>query len=246
MALFVVVVLMISYSDANCIFQDAKESSYTLDLRTLSAFYIEESDPIKYNTYFYTPCNNNVFCNYTYINKTDYVMVGHRRYNDPLHTCNAANAQWDNGRLQPMYDDNTQTWTFIYTNGDDLWCWDKLLNQTVNRTMELNFICSHNLNTEYSVLFVGEIETGSCYYQMMIETELACISNPSINNNNNQWSGGSVFLMVIIIVMFAYCVSGCIGNRCRKFPHQAFWEKLPKYVFTGSIITKEFVFRGKL
>ena len=147
---------------------------------------------------------------------------------------------WDDGKVQPHYDQIDSTWTFEYNENNA--CND---NQTA--TLYAFFKCDEDAG-DYRIEHVGTFEDNQCQFEIYVDTIWGC-PGMLTEGANEQLSPGTYFIIVLFGGLMIYCMIGWLigyinngkyGDFVSNIPHITFWLKLPSLVLAGCVFTKDF------
>eukprot|EP01083_Nonionella_stella_P141381 435464_1 len=238
--LFVLCAVIINvHATPLCVFTDSAGSTEQLDLRTMKAKTLQQTDSLT-NIYQFTPCKNGI--NLAVCNGTAMAVKLHSASD---HQCLIL-AHWDAAAQAalPLYDGIRKRWTFNYSTGNEC-------DGGVPYTFFAYFNCDPKVN-DFVVVSAGTPR--KCTGEMFIDTQYACVARTTTATPQNKESttgGGGTFLIIILVGLSVYFVIGYIicamRNRhrgvinSRNIPHHRFWKAFPVLVVAGCLFTKEFV-----
>eukprot|EP01084_Bolivina_argentea_P313481 542867_1 len=147
--------------------------------------------------YLWSICGNREFCDGENVMMTQTIGAG-----SDMENC-AVVARWNSTEAPQFDSDNGGTWTFLYVNGDED-CGNP------RRKLNSRFVCSPG--TEYYVDGFGELGQGSCFYQIEVKTQYACIDSTytCVANNHKGW------LNIILVVTSIFVVT-IFALMCFKY-----------------------------
>eukprot|EP00483_Globobulimina_turgida_P000323 UN00323 len=166
----------------------------------------------------YTPCRNGVNCSIPEKNVHNSTMVS-QISNKSLPSCAAYLGVWDAGKTQPIYDINKfnkEQYIFEYKNGYK----QTNGNCTNGRYLNVTYICNDDIeliseaNLTCKQLPYHTNNKGICYYEMLIPTKLACLSE--MDHGLSRELRATIWLSIILgVICFFYCCVGYIMNGWR-------------------------------
>lgn len=219
----------LSYADEQCQWDiSVNHKAFTLDLQRLQnlnaslqcALHSQHRNPHLLSwftagwTLQYTPCRNGISCN------ESLSMVSKIAGNRSFPRCAAFLGVWDSGRTQPLFvehaTDNREQYVFQYRNEYR----EPFGNCSNGHLLNVTYLCDEDIDT-YSESNISCHEltpsNGTCIYEMVIPTKLACLGaiTPSQNNESSALHA-SVWMTIIFAAVFMfYCISGYILNATR-------------------------------
>ena len=223
-------------SQDECVFEDASGSNHKLDLRSLMGLNITMREEFVNHLYQYSVCANNFEC--TYSDGTNMMGMLNQGNVDSSTGCSTV-AQFD-ADVKPSYIDDENTWIFYYNNGHNCTYNSSDPSSRKPRTLELKYVCNDDLDGPFQVETI--VEPVPCIYELIIETDLACIERgEGDGDDGNNLGAGWILIIIFIIFMILYCSIGCAIGKCQTIPHFKFWCNLHRYVIAGCEETRDIV-----
>ena len=228
-----------SYSDEYCQWP-VKVNNFTMTLNlerlqhlnspiecALDASSSSSANPFQFNAdwvLLYTPCRNGVNCSIpdnNILNATMVSQISNISYSMPSASCAAYLGVWDMGKTAPISDINAngkEQYVFEYKNGYK--SSKESENCTNGRWLNVTYLCNEDIELisqqNVSCRQLPSQINGTCLYEMVIPTKLACLSKDPDDSGESEGVRAVVWLSVLIALLFVcYCVVGYVMNAMR-------------------------------